>query len=128
MAGIGNVFKSEILFACGVNPFLPVGALSEEQVSRLVTTSRKFLAANVVDGHGDGIVTYTGFRRTTRRADPTERLWVYSRGGEPCRRCATPISFARQGVHARVTYWCPRCQPLPDAEPAAGPPPPGAPR
>lgn len=111
MAGIGNVFKSEILFACGVNPFLPVRALTEEQVTKLITTSRKLLKANVVDAKGNGIVTYTGFRRTTGRADPSARLWVYGREGEPCRKCETPIAFRRQGPYARVTYWCPKCQP-----------------
>jgi endonuclease-8 len=111
MAGIGNVFKSEILFACGVSPFTPVRELTEDQISRLVSTSRKFLQANVIDGKGDGIVTYTGFRRTTGRADPAARLWVYGRHGEPCRKCGTPIAFRKQGPHARVTYWCPRCQP-----------------
>jgi len=111
MAGIGNVFKSEILFTCGVNPFTPISALTEEQISRLVTTSRKYLKANVTDGHPGGIVTYTGMRRTTGRADPSARLWVYGRHNEPCRKCGTPIAFAQQGLHARVTYWCPKCQP-----------------
>ncbi len=111
MAGIGNVFKSEILFACGVSPFTPVRELTEDQISRLVSTSRKYLQANVIDGKGDGIITYTGFRRTTGRADPSARLWVYGRSGEPCRKCGTPIAFRKQGPHARVTYWCPRCQP-----------------
>ena len=52
-----------------------------------------------------------GTRRTTGRLSPREGLWVYGRGGEPCRRCGTPITVAKQGFGARTTYWCPACQP-----------------
>ncbi|MEO8522567.1 MAG: zinc finger domain-containing protein, partial [Acidobacteriota bacterium] len=40
-----------------------------------------------------------------------ERLWVYGRARLPCRRCGTPIRVKAQGPHARLTYWCPECQP-----------------
>jgi endonuclease-8 len=56
------------------------------------------------------MTTYTGYRRTTRSSDPSQRLWVYGRGGKPCRRCDTPIAVRKQGDDARLTYWCPRCQ------------------
>ena len=56
------------------------------------------------------IVTYTGMRRTTGRANPADRLWVYGRVGEPCRRCAAPVQATKQGPDARTTYWCARCQ------------------
>jgi endonuclease VIII len=110
MAGIGNVYKSEVLFACGVNPFVLAGTLSEEAVRQLVQTARKFLRMNV-SGELAAMTTYTGFRRTTRRADPRERLWVYGRARLPCRRCGTTISVRAQGRDARLTYWCPTCQP-----------------
>ena len=109
MAGIGNVYKSEVLFACRVDPFALVSTLSDEQVSSLVTTARKFLRANVSEGLA-AMTTYLGFRKTTRRDAPSERLWVYGRVGEPCRRCTTPIRIAKQGRDARLTYWCPACQ------------------
>ena len=109
MAGIGNVYKAEVLFACRVDPFAPVRSLTDEQVSCLVTTARKFLRANVSEGLA-AMTTYLGFRKTTRRDDPSERLWVYGRVGEPCRRCATQIKIAKQGRDARLTYWCPACQ------------------
>jgi endonuclease-8 len=70
------------------------------------------MLANVSDTSGDRIVTYTGLRRTTGRSNPAERLWVYKRSGEPCRRCGTAIVSAKQGVEARVTFWCPMCQRL----------------
>jgi len=113
LAGLGNVFKSEVCFASGINPFTRVASLTEAQLQSLIANSRKFMLANITDLSGDQIVTYTGFRRTTRRADPSQRLWVYKRGGQPCRRCGTPIELRKQGEDARVTFWCPRCQPDP---------------
>jgi endonuclease VIII len=110
LAGIGNVFKSEICFACGVNPFRTVASLSQQEIECLLATARRFLAANVADGVRDGMVTYTGGRRTTGSSDPAARLWVYRRSGSECRRCGTIILMRRQGPGARSTYWCPECQ------------------
>lgn len=110
MAGLGNVYKSEVCFACRVNPFRLVSALSDVDIDCLVSTARKFMTANVSDTSGEQIVTYTGLRRTTRRAHAGERLWVYGRHGEPCRRCKTPIQSRKQGRDARITFWCPNCQ------------------
>jgi len=112
MAGLGNVFKSEVCFACGINPFRLISALSAEQISCLVTTARKFLLANVTETSGDRMVTYTGMRRTTGRTNREERLWVYGRRGEPCRKCGTAIESYKQGEGARTTFWCPACQPM----------------
>lgn len=111
MAGLGNVYKSEVCFACGVNPFMKVANASDEQLRCLVETARKFMLANVTDTSGDQIVTYSGMRRTTGRANKEERLWVYGRRNEPCRRCGEPIQSRKQGEDARITFWCPRCQP-----------------
>jgi len=126
LAGIGNVYKSEVLFAAKVNPFTAVADVTDEQLHNLVAIATRFLRANVPGrsgGHSqaqdtDAIVTYTGLRRTTGRADPSARLWVYGRAGKPCRRCGTAISRRRQGPHARSTYWCEECQPgaLPSPE------------
>jgi len=110
MAGIGNVFKSEICFACGVNPFRKVADLRPQEITCLLDTARRFLSANVAEGAAEGIVTYTGGRRTTGSSDPAARLWVYHRGGSACRRCGTPIQRRKQGPGARTTFWCPDCQ------------------
>jgi endonuclease-8 len=110
VAGVGNVFKSEICFACRVNPFRKISSLSEAELLCLTTKAQEYLRANVT--HGDGVVTYSGFRRTTRRANPGERLWVYARHNQPCRRCGAAVLSQKQGEAARVTFWCPRCQPL----------------
>ena len=112
MAGLGNIYKSETLFLCRVNPFTPVRDLEPATIGRLVATAAKLLRANVTDAAGGGIVTYAGLRRTTGRSDPSARLWVYGRAGKPCRRCGTAVSRRKQGPNARSTYWCERCQPV----------------
>ena len=112
LAGLGNVFKSEVCFVCGINPFRLVSTLSDADIRTLLSTSRKLMLANVTSTSGDQIVTYTGFRRTTGRSDESARLWVYRRRGEPCRKCGAAIEARKQGIDARTTFWCPRCQPL----------------
>jgi endonuclease-8 len=111
VAGIGNVYKSEVLFAARVHPFARVADVPDLALERLMVTVEKLMQANVVDGTTAAIVTYTGFRRTTGRADPSARLWVYGRAGRPCRRCGALVSRAAQGPYARSTYWCETCQP-----------------
>ena len=107
IAGIGNVYKSEVLFAGRVHPFASVSALASEQVATLVAIASTMLRANVDQSRS---APFHG-RRTTGRASPAARLWVYGRAGKPCRRCGTPIARRAQGPFARVTYWCERCQP-----------------
>ena len=107
LAGIGNVFKSEILFAARVSPFTRVQALDAAALARIVAIAERQLRANVSDTGAAA----AGGRTTTNRLDPSARLWVYGRRGLPCRRCGTPIQQAKQGPDARSTYWCERCQP-----------------
>jgi endonuclease-8 len=129
-AGIGNVFKSEILFLAGVHPDTRVGYLPVPTLRGVFELARKALAGNVVRGAS---ATAPSRRRTTGRMAPGESLWVYGRAGHPCRRCGTPIAWRRQGPGARSTFWCPSCQPAsppPDPQPtlpATGVPPCGAP-
>ena len=110
LAGVGNVFKSEICFACGVHPFRAVESLSIAELSCLVSTARKFLMSNVTEASEGKVAMYTGFRRTTGRMDREESLWVYGRRGKPCRRCGAAIESRKQGLDARTTFWCPNCQ------------------
>jgi endonuclease-8 len=112
IAGLGNVYKSEICFACKVNPFRKMADLRDEEVACLVDRARKFLLANVTDTSRAQMVTYTGLRRTTGRANQEERLRVYGRRNDPCRECGTLIESRKQGIGARVTFWCPQCQPM----------------
>ena len=88
--GVGNVWKSESLFAEGIDPFTSVGALTDDQRIRLLTNASRLLQQQVVRPGG-------------RRA-------VYGRRDEPCRRCGTTIVWRPQGPHRRGTYWCPACQ------------------
>jgi endonuclease-8 len=121
MAGVGNVFKSEICFVTGINPFCKVVALDLEKVTALIAAAQRLVAANVLEDSGDAIVTYGGRkRRTTHEADPSASLWVYGRTGEPCRRCGELIRRRIQGPDARVTFWCQRCQPMADGSDVDG--------
>jgi len=113
LAGVGNVFKSEICFLEGVSPFARVSSLPVGKLESIVATAQRLMAANVLEDSGNQIVTFQGRkRRTTRSNNPGESLWVYGRKNEPCRRCGTPIERRLQGPNARSTYWCPVCQPL----------------
>jgi endonuclease-8 len=108
LAGIGNVYKSEILWIERVSPFTPTADVTDEALARLVMTARRLLLANVAPGHGPERTTTTGDRSAPGP------LYVYGRAGRPCRRCRTPIARARQGHDLpRLTFWCPACQPGP---------------
>lgn len=109
VAGVGNVYKSEVLFMCGVNPFTPVREIADEVLSNIIETAKRVLRANVSEELAP-MTTDSGLRRTTGRASPRERLWVYGRARLPCRRCGTPVRVRKQGLDARLTYWCPACQ------------------
>ena len=109
LAGLGNVYKSEVLFMCRVNPFTRVGDLSDSDCASIIETARRVLTANVKEGV-PLMTMYGGLRRTTSGSDPKARLWVYGRARLACRRCGTPIAVRKQGIDARLTYWCPECQ------------------
>ena len=111
MAGLGNVFKSEVAFAAGVNPFRAIRTVTPKEMEALVDFSLRYMRANVADGKSEGIVTVGAGRRTIAALDREERLWVYRRQGQECRRCGAEVMMRKQGVQARSTYWCPECQP-----------------
>ncbi|MFG3348487.1 Fpg/Nei family DNA glycosylase [Streptomyces sp. NPDC048018] len=98
LAGIGNVYKSELAFLAAVTPWLPVGELAEGVPERLVATAHRLLEANKERPD----------RRTTTTGRTGGRLYVYGREGRPCPRCGAAIRKAELGD--RVTYWCPACQ------------------
>ncbi|MFT3916513.1 MAG: DNA-formamidopyrimidine glycosylase family protein [Anaeromyxobacteraceae bacterium] len=103
VAGIGNVFKSEVLFVAGIHPRRAVADVTAPELERILAVARKQLAVNAAPGH-------RGPRNTTGSLRPGGALWVYGRAGEPCRRCGAPIALTRRGPDARLTYHCPRCQ------------------
>jgi endonuclease-8 len=94
-AGIGNVYRSEILWACEVDPFEPIREVDPATRRRLYETGGRLLRANLGPGP----------RRTMAQG-----LAVYERGGRACYRCGAPIRSRRLGDQARTTWWCPSCQ------------------
>lgn len=112
LAGVGNVFKSEICFVAGVHPFRSVGSLTGGKLAEIVAAARRLMLQNVTGDSGSHIVTVPGMRHTTRRDDPDQNLWVYQRANQPCRRCGASIASQKDRYDARVTFWCPQCQPL----------------
>jgi endonuclease-8 len=100
LAGIGNVYKSEVLFLSGTDPWTAVADITD--VDRVVGLAQRLMLAN---RDREPRVT-TGNRRAG------EQTWVYGRAGRPCRRCGTVVRRASQGERGRerVTFWCPRCQ------------------
>ena len=101
LAGIGNLYKVETLFLCGVSPFTRVGDVPD--LVGMVTTARRLMLANR-DRPDQSTTGVLGRGRDH---------WVFERTGRPCRRCAIPVAMADQGIppQARITYWCPSCQP-----------------
>jgi endonuclease-8 len=99
-AGVGNVYKSEVCFACRVHPLTPVGDVSDDTARRLIASAARLLQSNL----GDGARSTVGGRPGA--------LAVYRRARRPCRRCGTTIRSQRIGELPRSTYWCPKCQPI----------------
>jgi endonuclease-8 len=97
LAGIGNLYKAEVLFLRGVNPWRPAGDVMD--LGAMAELARRLLEANK---DRIGQVTTGNWRRG-------EETWVYGRRGRRCRRCGTPIRS--EGQQERISFWCPSCQP-----------------
>jgi endonuclease VIII len=93
VAGIGNVWKNESCFATGIDPWRPVGRLSDEQALALIDYAREQMLQSA---RGDGFSTRPSA--------------VYGRAGRPCERCGALIRSRSQGDNNRSTFWCPGCQ------------------
>lgn len=95
-AGIGNVYRAEVLWACRVDPWTAIGALDDGARRELYATASRLLQANL---------TNRGPRRTV-----AEGLAVYERAGRRCRRCGASIRVGSIGDPPRSAWWCPSCQ------------------
>lgn len=95
--GVGNVYRSEILWACRQHPMAPVSMLARSDLERVVGTAATILHANLNPA-------------SAATADERLRLAVYGRNGQQCLRCGDTIEVRRVGEHARLLYWCPGCQ------------------
>jgi endonuclease VIII len=105
LAGVGNIWKNETLWAERVSPFDRVRDLDDETLERLIATAHRLLNASA---HGR-----TGAARATPGSDgrAPSGIQAYGRTGRACRRCRTPISVTQQGSELpRSTYWCRTCQ------------------
>jgi endonuclease-8 len=105
-AGIGNVYKSEVLFLEGVHPSTPLSKLDATRLRRIYERARSLLLQNLRPG--PRVTTRPSLYRVPIAV--AKRYWVYGRAHEPCRRCQTRIDMQRRGDDARPTYFCPRCQ------------------
>lgn len=103
LSGIGNIYKSETLFLCRLDPFQAVSEVDAATLTRVVLAARDLLRKNAQPNAQP--------RTTTTVLGG--RYWVYRRSGEPCRVCGTTIRMRRQGALHRSTYFCPKCQSSP---------------
>lgn len=106
-SGIGNIYKSEVLFERRVHPRTRVEDLGPDGLRRILEDAARLLRLDLLT-RGP---TPVPIRR--RETPSARRLWVYGRAGRPCLDCGTPIERFLQGDAGRITYFCPRCQPAP---------------
>jgi formamidopyrimidine-DNA glycosylase len=105
VAGVGNIYADESLFAAGIRPATSSGSLNVSQLERL----RQALVEVLETSIGAGGTTFSDFRDLKgNNGNYGGVAWVYRRGGEPCRRCHTPIQ--REKLGGRSSHWCPSCQ------------------
>ena len=102
LAGIGNVYKNEVLFIHRIDPWAPVADIDPAARDALLATAVRLLRHNVGPGQRR--------RVTTGQPGAGDDLYVYGRHRRPCPRCHRPIAIARQGEQGRLTYWCRGCQ------------------
>jgi len=105
MAGIGNIYADESLFAAGIDPERPANSLTEEEQLRLYHAIRANLEAGILH-RGTSVQSY--FDVEGRKGEHQEYLKVYRRLNKPCVKCGKPIM--RKEVAGRGTYYCPHCQ------------------
>ncbi len=115
IAGLGNVYKSELLFIERLDPFQPVANYDDTTLHHLLTVAHKWMRRNLGPGP-----------RQTRWGAGRERTWVYGRSGELCAVCNTTLQMRRQGQLGRSTYYCPVCQQVGVPAPIAAQQPPHA--
>ncbi len=105
VAGAGNIYSDESLFAAKILPHTPAGQLKQEQLERLCACLKEVLNVSI----GAGGTTFSDFRDLEGvNGNYGGQAWVYRRGGQACRICSTPIH--REILCGRGTHWCPSCQ------------------
>jgi len=108
VAGIGNIYRAELLFRARLDPWTPGRRVPPDTVRAIWRDWAVLLA----DGIRDGVMLtredLDAAGREAARHDPTARHWVYGRGGLPCRVCGTPVMVEEMAT--RKLYRCPTCQ------------------
>lgn len=108
VAGIGNVYRAELLFRARLDPYRHGRDLPEELVRALWRDWVHLLSVGVETGQMLTIDGLKGESLAAAKASRDDRHWVYHRAGEPCRLCGTPIAMAE--LAGRNLYWCPKDQ------------------
>jgi len=108
IAGIGNVYRAEMLFRARLSPFAVTKTLPEETLRELWRDWVTLLGIGVKTGQMMTMDGLTPGQKRAALANREDRHWVYRRAGEPCRVCATPIVM--EMMEARKLYFCPQCQ------------------
>jgi endonuclease-8 len=112
VAGIGNVYRNEVLFMAGQDPFAAAAKLSQERATELLATAQLLLRANVRGGDRVTMPDASGAPPDASIAGSRQPgRWVYRRAGRPCRKCGSLICSRSIGALPRRLYWCPGCQP-----------------
>lgn len=107
LAGVGNIYRAEVLFRQGIDPWTPGNTISPEAAGLLWDDTVAAMSDGVRDGR---IITTPPALWSGGEAGPLdgEAHYVYQRAGQDCRRCGTAVALTEIG--ARKLYWCPGCQ------------------
>ncbi|MCH1883445.1 DNA-formamidopyrimidine glycosylase family protein [Agrococcus sp. ARC_14] len=108
VAGIGNVYRAELLFRARIDPHRPGSQLTSDELRGLWRDWVKLLRIGVETGQMLTIDGLRGAKREAALANRADRHWVYKREGMPCRRCGTAVAL--ETMQGRKLYWCPGCQ------------------
>jgi len=105
VAGVGNIYADESLFAAGIRPQTPAHRLGVRRLARLREALLEVLSTSIEAGG----TTFSDFRHLSGlNGNYGGQAWVYRRAGQPCRRCGSPIQLDRLG--GRSSHWCAHCQ------------------
>ena len=105
VVGVGNIYASEALFRAGIRPDRPANKLTKPRLEKLVASIRQVLSASIEEG---GTTLRDFLNSDGQPGYFQQKLFVYGREGEPCRKCSSRIR--RVIIGQRSSFYCPRCQ------------------
>ncbi|MFP4225017.1 MAG: bifunctional DNA-formamidopyrimidine glycosylase/DNA-(apurinic or apyrimidinic site) lyase [Phycisphaeraceae bacterium] len=116
VAGLGNIYVDELLFACRLSPLMPAFEVTRPQAGQLTRQMKRILRA-AIDSGGSTVRDFVGGGGAPGAFQLTHQ--VYGRAGLPCRLCGAELTATR--IIGRTSVFCPDCQPLPRGKPAGNP-------